>query len=86
MKGIAILGATGGLGEAIANRLAKRNPVSIGFAHNRDKAVITDCMNKTPLGRMGQPHEVAALVDFLISTDAAYISGQIIAVDGGYSA
>jgi NAD(P)-dependent dehydrogenase (short-subunit alcohol dehydrogenase family) len=50
------------------------------------KAVITDCMNKTPLGRMGQPHEVAALVDFLTSADAAYISGQVIAVDGGYSA
>ena len=50
------------------------------------KAVITDCINKTPLGRMGQPHEVAALVDFLTSADAAYISGQVIAVDGGYSA
>ena len=38
MKGIAIPGATGGSGEAIANRVAKRNPVSIGFARNKDKA------------------------------------------------
>ena len=50
------------------------------------KNVITDCLNKTPLGRMGTPAEVAALVDFLVSPEAAYISGQIIAVDGGYSA
>ncbi len=48
--------------------------------------VITDCLNKTPLGRMGTPAEVAALVDFLVSPEAAYISGQVIAVDGGYSA
>jgi NAD(P)-dependent dehydrogenase (short-subunit alcohol dehydrogenase family) len=35
---------------------------------------------------MGQPEEVAALVDFLTSPDATYISGQVNAVDGGYSA
>ncbi len=50
------------------------------------KDVIADCMHKTPLGRMGRPEEVAALVDFLTSSDAAYISGQIIGIDGGYSA
>lgn len=50
------------------------------------KDVITDCMNKTPLGRMGKPEEVAALVDFLVSPEAAYISGQIIGIDGAYSA
>jgi NAD(P)-dependent dehydrogenase (short-subunit alcohol dehydrogenase family) len=50
------------------------------------KAVITDCLNKTPLGRMGQPEDIAAAVDFLTSADATYVSGQILAVDGGYSA
>lgn len=50
------------------------------------KDVITDCMRKTPMGRMGKPEEIAALVDFLVSPEAAYISGQIIGIDGGYSA
>jgi NAD(P)-dependent dehydrogenase (short-subunit alcohol dehydrogenase family) len=50
------------------------------------KGVIEDCMRQTPMGRMGTATEVAALVDFLVSDDAAYVNGQIIAVDGGYSA
>lgn len=50
------------------------------------KDVIADCMKKTPLGRMGRPEEIAALVDFLVSPEAGYISGQIIGIDAGYSA
>lgn len=50
------------------------------------KGVISDCLNKTPLQRMGSPEEIASLVDYLTTKDAAYISGQIIGVDGGYSA
>lgn len=43
-------------------------------------------LSQTPLGRKGLPHEVAELVNFLVSDKASYVSGQIIAADGGFSA
>jgi NAD(P)-dependent dehydrogenase (short-subunit alcohol dehydrogenase family) len=39
-----------------------------------------------PIGRMGQPHEVAALIAFLLSSDASFITGACINIDGGMSA
>lgn len=50
------------------------------------KGVIDLCLQRTPMPRLGQPAEVAALVRFLLGEGAGYVNGQIIGVDGGYSA
>ena len=53
------------------------------------KQVMTDddvrqtILSRTPLGRIGEPREVAAIAAFLASTDASYMSGQTIYADGG---
>lgn len=41
---------------------------------------------RTPLGRFAQPSEIAAVIGFLVSAHASYVTGAIIPVDGGYSA
>tara|TARA_B100000676_G_scaffold156583_1_gene154320 strand:- start:349 stop:1119 length:771 start_codon:yes stop_codon:yes gene_type:complete len=43
-------------------------------------------VSKHPLGRMGQPEDIAAAAAFLASDDAAFITGIVMPVDGGYSA
>jgi NAD(P)-dependent dehydrogenase (short-subunit alcohol dehydrogenase family) len=40
-------------------------------------------LENTPLERLGQPHEVAAVVAFLVSDEASFISGIDVLVDGG---
>lgn len=50
------------------------------------QSVIEMCLDRTPMPRLGKPEEVAGLVAYLLSDTAGYINGQIIGVDGGYSA
>lgn len=56
------------------------------LAREMDDEDINKVINAHPLGRLGNPEEVAHLVRFLLSSDASYITGSALAVDGGYSA
>ena len=60
-----------------------RTPAVTAIANNPEIPFIE---RRTPLGRLGEPEEVAALCHFLASDEAAYITGQNIAIDGGLTA
>jgi NAD(P)-dependent dehydrogenase (short-subunit alcohol dehydrogenase family) len=50
---------------------------------NSDKAARHRVLSRTPLGRVGNPSEIAGVAAFLASEDASYVTGQTIYADGG---
>lgn len=48
-----------------------------------DKAALNRALSRTPMGRVGEPAEVASIAAFLVSDDASYVTGETIYVDGG---
>jgi 3-oxoacyl-[acyl-carrier protein] reductase len=49
----------------------------------RDPAYVARVSARIPLGRIGAPDEIAGVVCHLLSDDAAYVTGQVVAADGG---
>ena len=81
----ALIGATKALAQEVAARKVTVNAIAPGFiATDMTKELDEAELKKLiPLGRFGKPEEVAALTSFLASDDAAYITGQVISINGG---
>jgi 3-oxoacyl-[acyl-carrier protein] reductase len=83
-----IIGFTKALARELGNRGVRANVVAPGYVDTRLTQVIADQMKElmlanTPLGRFGTPEDVAGAVRFLCSDEAAFITGEVLLVDGG---
>lgn len=80
-----IIGATKALAVELASREITVNCVAPGLIDTEmiTPEVLAEALKMIPAQRMGKPEEVAAVVSFLMSQDAAYITRQVISVNGG---
>ena len=81
-----------GFSRALAREIGSRgvtvNCVAPGFVETDmteelDERLLNSMLDAVPMGRMAQPEEIAAAVSFLASDDASYITGAVLAVNGG---
>jgi 3-oxoacyl-[acyl-carrier protein] reductase len=83
-----LIGFSKSLAREVASRAITVNVVAPGFVETDMTRALTgqakgDWVSQIPLGRLGTPEDVAAAVCFLASDAASYITGQVLAVNGG---
>jgi 3-oxoacyl-[acyl-carrier protein] reductase len=80
-----VIGATRSLAQEVAKRNITVNAVAPGFIKSDMTAELDEKQLKTliPMNRFGEPEEVAEIVGFLASDKAAYITGEVISINGG---
>ena len=81
----ALIGATKALAQEVASRNVTVNAVAPGFIESdmTKDLPVEDLKKMVPMNRFGKPEEVAALVGFLCSDAAGYITGEVISINGG---
>ncbi len=83
-----LIGLTKTLARELASRGITVNAVAPGLIETDMTTVLSEeirqsILQKIPLGKLGQPDDIAGAVAYLASAEAAYITGQVLAVDGG---
>ena len=83
-----LIGLTKSLAREMASRGITVNAVAPGLIETDMTAVLSEeirkmILGKIPLNSLGQPEDIASAVAFLASAEAKYITGQVLAVDGG---
>jgi 3-oxoacyl-[acyl-carrier protein] reductase len=83
-----IIGFTKSLARELGSRNVRANVVAPGYVTTQLTDVLPDdakeaMLSNTPLGRLGDPEDVAGAVRFLCSDEASFITGEVLLVDGG---
>ena len=83
-----IIGFTKALAKELGNRGVRVNAVAPGYSATELTGTLPEELRKrilevTPLGRLGEPEDVAGAVRFLCSDEAAFVTGEVLLVDGG---
>jgi len=86
-----VVGVTRAMALDVAQKGIRVNSIAPGYVETpilakMDPKAKAELVNLHPIGRLGQPIEIAKVVVFMLSDDASFMTGANIAVDGGYTA